>query len=40
MIVVVVNEMVPIAVRGAGRRSGLAAAAGFAVAAFLTTLNP
>ncbi len=39
MIVVVVNEMIPIAVRGAGRRSGLAAAAGFAAAAFLTTLN-
>ncbi len=39
MIVVVVNEMVPIAVRGAGRRAGLAAAAGFAVAAFLSTLN-
>jgi ZIP family zinc transporter len=40
MVVVVVNEMVPIAVRGAGRRAGLAAAAGFAVAAFLSTLNP
>jgi ZIP family zinc transporter len=39
MIVVVVNEMVPIAVRGSGRRAGLAAAAGFAVAAFLSTLN-
>ncbi len=39
MIVVVVNEMVPIAVRGAGRRAGLAAAAGFAVAAFLSTIN-
>jgi ZIP family zinc transporter len=39
MVVVVVNEMVPIAVRGAGRRAGLAAAAGFAVAAFLSTLN-
>jgi len=39
MVVVVVNEMVPIAVRGAGRRSGLAAAAGFALAAFLTTLG-
>jgi hypothetical protein len=40
MVVVVVNEMVPIAVRGAGRRAGLAAAAGFAVAAFLSTINP
>ena len=40
MIVVVVNEMVPIAVRGAGRHAGLAAAAGFAVAAFLSTVNP
>jgi hypothetical protein len=39
MIVVIVNEMVPIAVRGAGRHAGLAAAAGFAVAAFLTTLS-
>jgi zinc transporter, ZIP family len=39
MIVVVVNEMVPVAVRGAGRRSGLAAAGGFAIAAFLSTLN-
>ena len=39
MIVVVVNEMVPIAVRGAGRRAGLAAAGGFAIAAFLSTLN-
>jgi ZIP family zinc transporter len=39
MIVVVVNEMVPIAVRGARRHAGLAAAAGFAVAAFLATLN-
>jgi zinc transporter, ZIP family len=39
MVVVVVNEMIPIAVRGAGRHSGLAAAAGFAVAAFLTTLS-
>jgi ZIP family zinc transporter len=39
MIVVVVNEMVPIAVRGAGRHAGLAAAAGFAVAAFLSTLS-
>jgi ZIP family zinc transporter len=39
MIVVVVNEMVPIAVRGAKRHAGLAAAAGFAVAAFLATLN-
>jgi ZIP family zinc transporter len=39
MVVVIVNEMVPIAVRGAGRRAGLAAAAGFAVAAFLSTLN-
>jgi ZIP family zinc transporter len=39
MIVVVVNEMVPIAVRGARRYAGLAAAAGFAVAAFLATLN-
>ena len=40
MVVVVVNEMVPIAVRGAGRHAGLAAAAGFAVAAFLSTVNP
>jgi ZIP family zinc transporter len=40
MVVVVVNEMVPIAVRGAGRHAGLAAAAGFAVAAFLSTINP
>jgi ZIP family zinc transporter len=39
MIVVIVNEMVPIAVRGAGRHAGLAAAAGFALAAFLTTLS-
>jgi zinc transporter, ZIP family len=39
MVVVTVNEMIPIAVRGAGRHAGLAAAAGFAVAAFLTTLN-
>ena len=39
MVVVVVNEMVPIAVRGAGRRAGLAAAAGFAVAAFLSTVS-
>jgi hypothetical protein len=30
---------VPIAVRGAGRRAGLAAAAGFAAAAFLSTLT-
>ncbi len=39
MIVVTVNEMVPLAVRAAGRRAGLAAAAGFAVAAFLSTLS-
>jgi ZIP family zinc transporter len=39
MVVVCVNEMVPIAVRGAGRHAGLAAAAGFAVAAFLSTLG-
>ena len=39
MIVVVVNEMIPIAVGGAKRHAGLAAAAGFAVAAFLATLN-
>jgi zinc transporter, ZIP family len=39
MLVVVVNEMVPIAVRGAKRHAGLAAAAGFAVAAFLSTLS-
>jgi ZIP family zinc transporter len=39
MVVVVVNEMVPIAVRGAGRHAGLAAAGGFAVAAFLSTLS-
>jgi zinc transporter, ZIP family len=38
MVVVTVNEMVPLAVRGAGRRAGLAAAAGFATAAFLSTL--
>lgn len=39
MIVVTVNEMIPLAVRGAGRRSGLAAAAGFAFAALLSTLS-
>jgi ZIP family zinc transporter len=39
MIVVTVNEMVPLAVRGAGRYAGLAAAAGFGVAAFLSTLS-
>ena len=39
MIVVTVNEMVPLAVRGAGRYAGLAAAGGFAVAAFLSTLS-
>jgi ZIP family zinc transporter len=39
MVVVVVNEMVPIAVRGAGRRAGLAAAAGFAVTGFLATVH-
>ena len=39
MVVVCVNEMVPIAVRGAGRHAGLAAAAGFAVAAFLSTIG-
>jgi ZIP family zinc transporter len=39
MIVVVVNEMIPLAVRGAKRHAGLAAAAGFAVAAFLSTLS-
>jgi ZIP family zinc transporter len=39
MVVVVVNEMVPIAVRGAGRHAGLAAAGGFAVAAFLSTIG-
>jgi len=39
MVVVCVNEMVPIAVRGAGRRAGLAAAAGFATAAFLSTIG-
>jgi ZIP family zinc transporter len=39
MIVVTVNEMVPLAVQGAGRRAGLAAAGGFATAAFLSTLN-
>lgn len=38
MIVVTVNEMIPLAVRGAGRHAGLAAAAGFATAAFLSTL--
>ncbi len=40
MVVVCVNEMVPIAVRGAGRHAGLAAAGGFAVAAFLSTIQP
>lgn len=35
MIVVVVNEMIPIAVRGTGRWAGLAAAAGFVLSAFL-----
>ena len=40
MVVVVVNEMVPIAVRGAGRHAGLAAAGGFVVAAFLSTISP
>jgi ZIP family zinc transporter len=39
MIVVVVNEMIPLAVRGAKRHAGLAAALGFAVAAFLSTLS-
>lgn len=39
MIVVTVNEMIPLAVRGAGRYAGLAAAGGFAVAAFLSTLS-
>jgi ZIP family zinc transporter len=39
MVLVVVNEMVPIAVRGAGRHAGLGAAAGFAVTAFLSTLS-
>jgi len=39
MIVVTVNEMIPLAVRGAGRYSGLAAAGGFALAAFLATLS-
>jgi len=39
MVVVVVNEMIPIAVRGAGRHAGLAAAGGFAVAAFLATVQ-
>jgi ZIP family zinc transporter len=39
MIVVTVNEMIPIAVRGAGRHAGLAAAAGFALAAFLSTIS-
>lgn len=39
MVVVIVNEMVPIAVRGAGRHAGLAAAAGFAVTAFLATVQ-
>jgi hypothetical protein len=31
--------MIPLAVRGAGRYAGLAAAGGFAVAAFLSTLS-
>ncbi len=39
MIVVVVNEMIPLAVRGAKRHAGLAAALGFAIAAFLSTLG-
>lgn len=39
MVVVIVNEMVPIAVRGAGRHAGLGAAAGFAAAAFLATVQ-
>jgi zinc transporter, ZIP family len=39
MVVVVLNEMIPIAVRGAGRHAGLAAAGGFAVAAFLATIQ-
>ena len=39
MIVVVVNEMIPLAVRGAKRHAGLAAALGFAVTAFLSTLS-
>ena len=39
MVVVVVNEMVPVAVRGAGRHAGLAAAGGFALAAYLATLS-
>jgi zinc transporter, ZIP family len=39
MVVVIVNEMVPVAVRGAGRHAGLAAAAGFAAAAFLATVS-
>jgi ZIP family zinc transporter len=39
MVVLVVNEMIPLAVRGARRHAGLAAAAGFAVAAFLSTLS-
>jgi ZIP family zinc transporter len=39
MIVVTVNEMIPLAVRGAGRYAGLAAAGGFALAAFLSTLT-
>jgi ZIP family zinc transporter len=36
LLVVVVNEMVPIAVRGVQRRSGLLAAAGFVFSAILT----
>ena len=36
MIVVVVNEMIPIAVRGTGRWAGLSAAAGFVLSAFLS----
>jgi zinc transporter, ZIP family len=39
MIVVTVNEMIPFAVKGAGRYAGLAAAGGFALAAFLSTLS-
>jgi len=39
MIVVTVNEMIPLAVKGAGRHAGLAAAGGFALAAFLSTLS-
>ena len=39
LLVVVINEMVPIAVRGAGRLAGLLAAAGFVFSAGMTVLS-